>query len=56
MGRAMHRALTGSRMVTLAGVREHMVYLLRGAPCVDDAVNAYLSSGHLPTADTTCSG
>jgi hypothetical protein len=42
-------------MITLADVREHMVYLLRGVPCVDDAVNAYLSSGRLPTTDTTCS-
>jgi pimeloyl-ACP methyl ester carboxylesterase len=54
MGQAMHRALTGSRMITLEGVREHMVYLLRGASCVDDAVNAYLGSGRLPPADTTC--
>lgn len=54
MGQAMHRALTGSRMITLEGVREHMVYLLRGATCVDDAVNAYLSTGRLPASDTTC--
>lgn len=54
MGQAMHRALSGSRMITLDGVREHMVYLLRGAPCVDDAVNAYLNTGQLPPANTTC--
>jgi pimeloyl-ACP methyl ester carboxylesterase len=54
MGQAMHRALTGSRMITLDGVREHMVYLLRGVACVDDAVNAYLSTGQLPATDTTC--
>lgn len=56
MGRAMHRALTGSVMITPAGVRDHMVYLLRVAPCVDDAVDAYLASGRLPAADTTCAG
>jgi pimeloyl-ACP methyl ester carboxylesterase len=54
MGQAMHRALTASRMITLDGVREHMIYLLRGAPCVDDAVNSYLTSGALPAADVTC--
>jgi pimeloyl-ACP methyl ester carboxylesterase len=54
LGQAMHRALTGSRMLTLDGVREHMIYLLRGAPCVDDTVNAYLNTGQLPATDTTC--
>ncbi len=53
-GRAMHRALTGSRMITLAGVRTHGVYLFRGAGCVDDAVNAYLATGTLPAHDLTC--
>ncbi|OJF10111.1 alpha/beta fold hydrolase [Couchioplanes caeruleus] len=55
MGQAMHRALTGSRMITLAGVRDHGVYLFRGSACVDTAVNTYLVSGNLPASDLTCS-
>jgi pimeloyl-ACP methyl ester carboxylesterase len=53
--RALHRALTGSRMIVLDGARTHGVYVFRGASCVDDAVNAYLASGVLPAADLTCS-
>jgi pimeloyl-ACP methyl ester carboxylesterase len=53
--RALHRALTGSRMIVLAGARTHGVYLFRGASCVDKAVDAYLDSGRLPTSDRTCS-
>ncbi|EEP70441.1 hydrolase [Micromonospora sp. ATCC 39149] len=54
MGQAMHRALNGSRMITLAGARGHGVYLFRGSGCVDAAVNAYLDTGNLPAADLTC--
>jgi len=54
MGRAMHHALTGSRMITLQGVRTHGVYLFRGSACVDTAVNAYLDTGMLPPADMSC--
>jgi pimeloyl-ACP methyl ester carboxylesterase len=51
---AMHHALTGSRMITLAGVRTHGVYTLWGSACVDNTVNAYLSTGALPARDLTC--
>ena len=51
---ALHRALAGSRMITLDGVRTHGVYLFKGAACVDDAVNAYLVTGALPPADQLC--
>ena len=54
LNQAMHRALAGSRLITLAGVRTHGVYLFQGAPCVDDTVNAYLDSGVLPTHDLVC--
>ncbi|PRY39714.1 alpha/beta hydrolase [Umezawaea tangerina] len=54
MGQAMHRALSGSRMITLEGARDHGVYLFRGSDCVDTAVNAYLDTGNLPTTDLTC--
>jgi hypothetical protein len=53
-GRAMHAALTGSRMITLDGVRTHGVYLLYGNACVDGAVDAYLNTGVLPDADLSC--
>jgi hypothetical protein len=54
MGRAMHHALAASRMITLQGVRTHGVYLFRGSACVDTAVNAYLGTGVLPSADMSC--
>jgi pimeloyl-ACP methyl ester carboxylesterase len=54
LNQAMHRALTGSRMITLDHVRTHGVYLFRGAACVDDAVNTYLDTGILPTTDQHC--
>ena len=54
MGQAMHRALSGSRMITLDGARDHGVYLFRGSICVDAAVNAYLDTDNLPTVDLTC--
>jgi hypothetical protein len=54
MGRAMHHALAGSRMITLEGVRTHGVYLFRGSACVDGAVNAYLDTGALPATDISC--
>jgi pimeloyl-ACP methyl ester carboxylesterase len=54
MGRAMHRAMAGSRMITLQGARTHGVYLFRGSACVDDAVNAYLNTGVLPPHDLSC--
>jgi TAP-like protein len=51
---ARHRALTGSRLLTLADVRRHGVYAEYGNPCVDDRVNAYLASGSPAAADGTC--
>jgi pimeloyl-ACP methyl ester carboxylesterase len=52
--RAMHRALSGSRLVVLDDARTHGVYLFRQAPCVDDTVGAYLVTGRLPATDLTC--
>ena len=51
---AMHRALTASRMITLKNVRTHGVYLFWGSACVDNAVNAYLSTNTLPAHDLVC--
>lgn len=52
-----HRALTGSRLVTLRGAFRHTVYGGLFAPrdaCVDGAVDRYLLDGVLPARDTVC--
>ncbi|MGY0236608.1 alpha/beta hydrolase [Longispora urticae] len=51
---AMHRALSGSRMVTVRGAFRHGVYLVAGNTCVDTAVSTYLTTGVLPATDQTC--
>jgi pimeloyl-ACP methyl ester carboxylesterase len=51
---AMHRALTGSRLLTLSGTTAHGIYGEYGNACVDAAVNAYLATGALPATDPTC--
>ncbi|WP_242423586.1 alpha/beta hydrolase [Frankia sp. EI5c] len=50
---ALHRALTGSRLVTLRGARVHGVFPGR-SECVDGAVEAYLRDGTLPRAAVSC--
>ncbi|MFG1921606.1 alpha/beta hydrolase [Cryptosporangium sp. NPDC048952] len=51
---ALHRALTGSRLLTLRGVTAHGIYGEYGNPCVDATVNDYLATGVLPAADPSC--
>ncbi|MEU2255992.1 alpha/beta hydrolase [Nocardia xishanensis] len=51
---AMHRALTGSRMVTLRDVPIHSVFGRYPNDCVYAAVNAYFRDGTLPASDVTC--
>jgi pimeloyl-ACP methyl ester carboxylesterase len=51
---AMHRALSGSRMVTLRGRYAHTQYLVAGNPCVDGTVGRYLTGGVLPAGDAEC--
>ena len=51
---AMHRAMAGSRMLTLQGARIHAVYANYGNACVDGHVNAYLRDGVLPARNLTC--
>lgn len=51
-GRAMHRALRGSRMVTVAGGEGHIVN--GGNSCADKTATAYLTTGRLPAEDLTC--
>ncbi|MFC5946446.1 alpha/beta hydrolase, partial [Micromonospora harpali] len=57
--RAMRRALSGSRMVTVRGAFRHLVSgVFTSTPnaCVDRAVHRYLLDGVLPARDTTCTG
>lgn len=54
---AAHRAMTGSRLITLQDAFRHGVYGTftdRPHTCIDIAVNRYLVNGILPTADITC--
>jgi pimeloyl-ACP methyl ester carboxylesterase len=52
---ALHRRLTGSRLLTLQGARIHAVYPRYGNACVNDTVNEYFRTGSLPGTDLTCS-
>lgn len=49
----LHRAMTGSRLLTLKNAVQHGVYFT-GSTCADSAVNHYLLDGVLPVADLTC--
>ncbi|MFC4042207.1 alpha/beta hydrolase [Dactylosporangium siamense] len=51
---AMHRALQGSRMLTVRGRYAHGQYLVAGSACVDGTVERYLVDGVLPVRDTGC--
>ncbi|GAA1989984.1 alpha/beta fold hydrolase [Amycolatopsis minnesotensis] len=53
-GVALHRAMTGSRLVTLQDVRVHAVFGNYPNACAEHAVNTYFRDGTLPEADTTC--
>ncbi|MEU1945904.1 alpha/beta hydrolase [Streptomyces sp. NPDC020125] len=52
-GRGMHRAMKGSRMVTVAGGEGHGVYGYTKS-CADKSATGYLSTGRLPAQDLTC--
>ncbi|MGG2461561.1 alpha/beta hydrolase [Streptomyces sp. RGM 3693] len=51
-GRAMHRALRGSRMVTVVGGEGHIVNGTNS--CADKSAAAYLTTGRLPAGDLNC--
>ncbi|MFJ7195639.1 MULTISPECIES: alpha/beta hydrolase [unclassified Streptomyces] len=48
----MHRALRGSRMITVAGGEGHGVY--GNGSCADEPATVYLTTGRLPSEDLTC--
>ncbi|MGW2166909.1 alpha/beta fold hydrolase [Streptomyces nondiastaticus] len=52
---AMHRALHGSRMLTVAGGEGHgVLYAPDSSPCADKAATVYLTTGRLPAEHLTC--
>ncbi|MEV5982134.1 alpha/beta fold hydrolase [Streptomyces sp. NPDC052114] len=52
---AMHRALRGSRMLTVADGEGHgVLYAPDSSPCADSTATLYLTTGRLPTKDLTC--
>jgi pimeloyl-ACP methyl ester carboxylesterase len=51
---ALHRMLTGSRLVTLQGVRFHSLFGRVDNPCANNSVNDYLATGVLPSTDKVC--
>ncbi|MFD0417855.1 alpha/beta hydrolase [Streptomyces sp. NPDC127108] len=54
-GKAMHRALKGSRMVTVAGGEGHgVVFGGSSNACAEKATMGYLVTGKLPAKDLTC--
>ncbi|MGW6462024.1 alpha/beta hydrolase [Streptomyces sp. NPDC055078] len=50
----MHRALKGSKLVTVKGGEGHGVYAYTANSCVINATNTYLTTGRLPAKDLTC--
>ncbi|WP_283135143.1 alpha/beta hydrolase [Rhizohabitans arisaemae] len=50
----LHRAMSGSRLVTLQDVRMHGIFGRLPNACVGNAVNTYFRDGTLPAAGLTC--
>ncbi|CCH28148.1 alpha/beta fold hydrolase [Actinosynnema sp. NPDC047251] len=53
-GVGLHKAMTGSRLVTLKDVAVHGVFGRYPDKCAEDAVNTYLADGRLPAQNITC--
>ncbi|MCN9244418.1 alpha/beta hydrolase [Streptomyces sp. RY43-2] len=54
-GQALHRALRGSRMLTVVGGEGHgVLYAPDGNSCADRAATLYLTTGRLPAKDLSC--
>ncbi|MFE0651135.1 alpha/beta hydrolase [Streptomyces sp. NPDC059534] len=50
----MRELWPSARLLTVEGARQHGLYGEYGNSCVDERVNAYLSTGRLPADDLTC--
>lgn len=55
-GVALHRDMTGSRLVTLRDIRVHVTYRPGLSACLNAAVDGYLVNGTLPRTDLSCHG
>lgn len=53
-GLAMHRDLTGSRLITLWDYRIHGALRVGLSSCLTNAVDRYLVNGRMPSADLIC--
>lgn len=53
-GVALHRDMTGSRLITLQDYRIHVTFRVGLSRCLNEAVNRYLLDGALPHTDLTC--
>ncbi|MFI6155119.1 alpha/beta hydrolase [Kitasatospora sp. NPDC051170] len=53
LAHGMHRALHGSRMITVTGGEGHGV-IVAGPSCADTPALHYLTTGNLPATDLTC--
>ncbi|MBB5956236.1 pimeloyl-ACP methyl ester carboxylesterase [Saccharothrix tamanrassetensis] len=53
-GVALHKAMTGSRLVTLKDVPVHAVFGNYPNTCTENVVNTYFADGTLPARDLTC--
>ncbi|MFF9003963.1 FAD-binding protein [Streptomyces achromogenes] len=53
-GRTVHEQWPSSRLLTVAGARQHGLYGEYGNACVDERVNVYLRTGRLPADDPAC--
>ncbi|MFD8012663.1 alpha/beta hydrolase [Streptomyces sp. NPDC058955] len=51
---AMRDQWPSSRLLTVAGARQHGLYGEYGNACIDQQVNTYLRTGRLPADDPTC--
>ncbi|WP_432570646.1 alpha/beta hydrolase [Kineococcus sp. SYSU DK005] len=53
---ATHEALGSSVLVTVEDEGDHALYASAGNPCVDEVVDAFLTTGVAPEQDVTCAG
>lgn len=53
-GVGLHRAMSGSRLVTLQDIRIHLTFRPGLSTCVNDTINGYFGDGRLPATDITC--
>ncbi|WP_370945799.1 alpha/beta fold hydrolase [Amycolatopsis sp. cg5] len=53
-GVALHKSMTGSKLLTLQDVRVHAVFGNYPNKCTENVVNTYFRDGTLPKTDITC--